>query len=75
VDLRQREATSAMRCDVKLSRSKMAALLSLEDSSYVSKRVQQALRTAKLDVPGCSLTQARYVLNAEPQKSQQMPSI
>ena len=65
-DLRQREAVRLMRCDRHLSRSKMAALLSLEDSSYVSKKIQQALGTAKLDLSGCSLTQARYLLNSDP---------
>jgi integrase len=67
VDMRQREAVQAMSFDVHLSRSNMAALLSLADSTYVSRYVQTRLTSLGLwqvGQAGCNLAQARRVLSA-----------
>ena len=66
VDLKQRAAAKAMTCVVNLSRAKMASLLSLEDSSYVSRLMKERLTAAGLwqsEQTGYTLAQASLVLS------------
>ena len=62
VDLWQREVAWKMVCSVSLSRAKLAALLSIEDSSYVSK-LGRDVHTAKTDTCGLELKSMRQTLD------------
>jgi integrase len=67
VDLWQRKGANKLRCDMTFSRAKMAALLNISDSTYVSRLVQAQLTQLGIwrdGQVGCSVTQARAILQA-----------